>query len=79
VNGGQGARTRTLLLLRGSAAVGALGLGEDAARGQNDDVAVGELLLELASQALLDLVEAGEEGNGDEDNDCAFVVANFEL
>lgn len=28
---------------------------------------------------LLDFVEAGEEGNGDEDDDCFFAVADFEL
>ena len=28
---------------------------------------------------LLDFVEAGEEGNGDEDHDCFFAVADFEL
>jgi hypothetical protein len=79
VDGGQGTRTRTLLLLRGAAAVAALGAGQDAARGQDQDVAVGEFLLEFAGQALLDLVEAGEEGNGDEDDDRALVVADFEL
>ncbi len=28
---------------------------------------------------LLDFVEAGEEGDGDEDDDCFFAVADFEL
>lgn len=28
---------------------------------------------------LLDFVEAGEERDGDEDDDCFFAVANFEL
>ena len=28
---------------------------------------------------LLDFVEAGEEGDGDEDYDCFFAVADFEL
>ena len=28
---------------------------------------------------LLDLVEAGEERDGDEDDDCLFAVADFEL
>ena len=28
---------------------------------------------------LLDFVEAGEEGDGDEDHDCFFAVADFEL
>ena len=79
VNGGQSAGTGALLLLGGAAAVGALGAGENAARGQDQDVAVGELLLELAGQALLDLVEAGEEGDRDEDDDGALVVADLEL
>jgi hypothetical protein len=79
VDGGQGTGARTLLLLRGTAAVGALGTGQDASRGQDEDVTVGELLLELAGQALLDLVEAGEERNRDEDNNGALVVADLEL
>jgi len=28
---------------------------------------------------LLDFVEAGKEGHGDEDHDCFFAVADFEL
>lgn len=40
---------------------------------------IGELLLELAGQALLDLVEAGEERNGDKDDNGALAVADFEL
>lgn len=75
----ESAGSGTLLLLGGSAAVGTLGAGEDAARGKDEDVTVGELLLEFAGEALLDLVEAGEEGHGDEDDDCALVVADFEL
>jgi len=31
------------------------------------------------SVPLLDFVEAGEEGDGDEDDDCFFAVADFEL
>ncbi len=42
-------------------------------------MAVGELLLEFASQALLDLVEARQEGYGDEDDDGALAVADLEL
>jgi hypothetical protein len=42
-------------------------------------VAVGELLFELAGEALLDFVEAGEEGDRDEDYDGFFAVANFDL
>lgn len=51
VHGGQGSRAGTLLGLRGARAVGALGPGEDAARGQDEDVAVRELLLQLAGEA----------------------------
>ena len=42
-------------------------------------MAVRELLLELSGQTLLDLVEAWQEGNGDEDNNSALAVADFEL
>ena len=42
-------------------------------------MAVRELLLEFAGQALLDLVETGKEGDGDKDHDGALAVADFEL
>jgi hypothetical protein len=51
VDGGQGAGTGTLLLLGVAGAGRALGAGEDAARSQDEDVAVGELLLQLTGQA----------------------------
>jgi hypothetical protein len=51
VHGGQGSRARALLCLRRARAVGALRAGKDAARGQDQDVSVGELLLELAGEA----------------------------
>jgi hypothetical protein len=51
VHGGQGSRARTLLGLRRARPVRALGAGKDAARGQDQDVAVRELLLELTGQA----------------------------
>ena len=79
VHGGQGAGPGPFLGLGGAAAVGAFGAREDAARGQDEHVPVRELLLQFACQALLDLVEAGEEGDGDEDHDRALAVANFEL
>lgn len=79
VHGGQGSAAGTLLGLRIARAVGALGARQDAARGQDQNVAVRELLLQLAGQALLDLVEAAEERDGDEDDDRAFAVADFEL
>lgn len=52
VDGGQGAGTGALLLLGVAGAGRALGAGEDAARGQDQDVAVGELLLQLTGQAV---------------------------
>lgn len=52
VNGGQGAGTGTLLGLGGARVGGALGAGKDAALSDEEDVAVRELLLELAGQAV---------------------------
>jgi len=52
VHGGECAGAGALLLEGGVAAVAALGAGQDAARGDEDDVAVGELLLELAGEAV---------------------------
>lgn len=52
VDGGQGAGTGTLLLLGVAGAGRALGAGEDTARSQDEDVAVGELLLQLTGQAV---------------------------
>lgn len=51
VDSGQRARTWALLGLRGAAAVGALGAWENTARGDDDDVTVGELLLEFTGEA----------------------------
>lgn len=56
VDGRQGSGTGSLLGLGGARAVGALGTGEDAARGEDQDVAVGELLLELTSEAVCSLI-----------------------
>lgn len=53
VDSGQGARTGALLGLGVAGAAGALGAGKDAARGQDQDVAVGELLLQLTGEASL--------------------------
>ena len=52
MDGGQSTRAGTLLLLGVAGAGGALGAGQDAARGQNQDVAVGEFLLELTGEAV---------------------------
>ena len=51
VDGSECSGTGTLLSERGARAVGALGAGKDAARGEDQDVAVGELLLELTGEA----------------------------
>ena len=51
VDSSEGARTGALLLLGVAGAGGALGAGEDAARGEDQDVAVRELLLELTGEA----------------------------
>ena len=48
VDSGERAAARALLRLRGTAAVRAFGAGEDAAGGEEDDLAVGEFLFEFA-------------------------------
>ena len=52
VDSSQSAGTGTLLLLVGAGVDRALGLGQDAALSNEEDVAVGELLLELTGQAV---------------------------
>lgn len=52
VNSSQSAGTRTLLGKGVARADGALGAGEDTARGNDDNVAVGEFLLELTGQSV---------------------------
>jgi len=79
VNSGEGSAARTLLSLRCSGTVAAFGAGEDTSGCEDQDMAVRELLLELSGQTLLDLVEAWQEGNGDEDDNSALAVADFEL
>ena len=51
VDGSECSGTGTLLSERGARAVGALGAGQNAARGEDQDVAVGELLLELTGES----------------------------
>jgi len=79
VDGGQGSRARTLLGLRGAGAVAALWARENAAAGEDQDMAVGELLLELAGESLLHLVEAWKGWDGDKDDNSLLAVANFNL
>lgn len=105
VDSGQSARAGALLGLGGARVGGALGAGQDAALSHEENVAVGELLLELAGKTgfgvssrvvlissgffcvgragaclpLLDLVEVGQEGDGDEDNDGLLAVADLNL
>ena len=52
VDGGQSSRAGTLLLEGVARAGGSLGAGEDAARGQDQDVAVRELLLKLTGKSV---------------------------
>ena len=51
MDGGQGAAARPLLRLGVARAVGALGPGEDAALGEEEDLAIRELLLKLSREA----------------------------
>ena len=51
VDSGEGSAAWALLGLRGAAAVAALWAGQNAAGGNDEHVAVGELLLELTGQA----------------------------
>lgn len=53
VDGGQSARTGTLLGLSSARVDRALGAGQDAALSNEEDVAVRELLLKLAGQAVV--------------------------
>jgi len=57
VYSGECSRTRTLLSERSAGTVASLGAGENTARGEDQDVAVGELLLELTGETLLHTVE----------------------
>lgn len=95
MDSGESSRLRTLLGLVGARAVGALGAGKNAAGSNDQDVAVGELLLELTSETktisigllsirgqnipLLGLVPSGQKGNRDEDDNSLASVANLDL
>jgi hypothetical protein len=79
VDSGESPGLGTLLGLVGARAVGALGAGENAAGSNDQDVAVGELLLELTGETLLGLVPSGQKGNRDEDDNSLASVANLDL
>jgi len=79
VDSGESSRTWALLSLGSARAVGTLGAGQDAAGSNNQDVAVGELLLELTGEALLGLVPALEKGNRDKDDDSLAAMSNLDL
>lgn len=79
VDSGESSRTGTLLGLGRARAIGALGAGKNAARSNDQDVAVGELLLELTGETLLGLVPALEKGNWDKDDDGLATVSDLDL
>jgi len=79
VDSGQCSGTGSLLSLRGSGPVAALGTGKDSAGGEDEDVAVRELLLKFTGETLLHLVEALKGWDGDKDDNCLLAVANFNL
>lgn len=62
VDGGQGSRPGSLLLLSRLSG----GLGQDLSFTQEHDVSVGELLFQFTGQSSLDLLVSGERGRGDE-------------
>lgn len=52
MDGGEGARVGPFLRLRRPRPIAAFGPGEDAARGEEEDVAVREFLLEFSRQTV---------------------------
>lgn len=79
VDGGQSSGTRSLLCLRCSGSVRSLWSWQDTSRCEEEDMSIGELLLEFSGQSLLNLVEVVEERDWDEDDDRALAMADFEL
>lgn len=59
MDGGEGAGARALLGLGCARAGGALGAGQDAAGGDDQDVAVGEFLLELTGETVVGMLIVG--------------------
>jgi hypothetical protein len=54
-------------------------LAHDTALSDKEDVAVGELLLELTDETRLNLVELLQKGDRDEDDDSLLAVTDFDL
>jgi hypothetical protein len=54
-------------------------LGHNTALGDEKDVAVRELLLKLAGESLLNLVEGLQLRNGNEDDDSLLATTEFNL
>lgn len=75
VNSGEGSGTRSLL---GDARPPRRD-GEDSAEGKEDNVSVGELLLEFAGKALLNFVELLEEWHWDKDDNSLLASTNLDL
>jgi hypothetical protein len=79
VDGGESAGARALLLEGVAGAGRALGARENAASGNEEDVAVRELLLQLAGEALLNLMVLSQKWDWDKDNDGLFAVTKLDL
>lgn len=78
VDGSQSSRTGSLLLLGVAGASGSLGAGQDAARGKDQDVAVGELLLELTGEAVkIVSLRAFDTRMVCEDQECGLTAAEL--
>lgn len=72
VHRSQGAGTWALLGLAGAAAVAALWAGQDAARGDDEDVAVGEFLLELTCEAVCEKMQFSDRPRLGEEEELSF-------
>jgi len=79
VDSGECSGAGALLREGGARTVGALGAGKNAAGGEDQDMAVGELLLELTGESLLHAVETLQGRNGDKDDNSLLAVADFNL
>jgi len=75
MDGGESSAARTLLLNARAAAR----KRKDAALSNEDDMAVGKLLLELTGESLLHLMEARQERDGHKYHNSLLAIANFNL